>query len=126
MANIGGTNQFGQSSRPLIREKPYGAVQDMDRLRRSAVMAGQQGISSALNAPRRAKRQQVRSGREREAAPAQPQAGSEPLPAQAPPEPTLPYETRVLARWEQAANAADASPEAKRMLERARRLAGAA
>lgn len=119
MPNPSGTNQF-QS------EPAYGAKKVLDQLSRSAVMAGNQGATSAIETPRRAKRKAARGQRENGPVP----AGMEPMapvPAAAQQEtPELPYDVRILAVWEEIAANPDASPLAKEYLDDARRLAGAA
>lgn len=105
---------------PFVKEPAYGAKGEMDRLQKSALVAGSQGASSALNTPRRSQRQAV-AGKSAQAPVA---AGGEPLAAQ--PQPAaqqpveLPYATRVLAVWEEIASYPEASPLARRMAEAAR------
>ena len=56
MANEGGINQY----RRFQAETPQGAKKQLDTLSRSAVMAGKQGATSAIETPRRSKKRAVR------------------------------------------------------------------
>jgi hypothetical protein len=112
MANPGGTNQFQ-------KEPAYGAVKQLETLRKSAVMAGAQGATSAIETPRRSKRRAVRgqSGQEQ-------RAGSEPTRQPQPEQPQaggveLPYPVRLAAAWAEIAAHPDASPLVRKYAEQA-------
>jgi hypothetical protein len=109
----------------FMKEPPYGAVQQLDKLQRSATMAGAAGVSSALNTPRRSQRQAVKGKQARRPPPAGTEAPLAPTPPPAAPvEPELPYAVSVQAVWEEIALHPEASPLAMRYLQKARELAG--
>lgn len=83
MANAQGTNQFDR----FAKQPGYGAQGHLERLQREAVMAGKQGATSAIETPRRSKRQATegRTGGARQApAQAGPAVAPQQPPAQAP------------------------------------------
>lgn len=104
MPNPGGDNQYTR----FQKEPPLGHSKRLNELMRAVTMAGAQGTTSAINAPKNSQRKAVRgdakqvqpvrpAGRDR---PVQPQA--QPPPADAP-DGLLPPEAQVSAWWQQVA-----------------------
>ena len=112
MPNTDGTNQY----RRFTAEPPQGAKKQLDTLSRSAVMAGKQGATSAIETPRRSKKRAVR-GQAGLGQPLQP-AGTEPVaPPQATPAPEgiVTPEAQAVAWWAQVAMIPGISPVAQQI-----------
>jgi hypothetical protein len=80
MPNPKGSNQFA-------KENPYGAVEKLTRLTKSAPMSG--APTPAMGAPKRAQRRAVRGGTKGD------------IPAPPPPPTTVPYATQLAQIWQE-------------------------
>lgn len=131
MPNPEGTTRF-------VKEAPYGARKKLEELQKSAVLAGSQGSSSAINTPKRAQRKAAKGERDRAGGGGMAQAGTQPIAdgitgpagvpegATIPPDTTqlgdLPYAVRLYNAWTEIAQTQGASEIAQIMANRAREL----